>query len=119
MPCPPMKPNLPSRLSLTKTLTHRSSVFTLLLILLIAVLLRGWLIQTESVAFSSDEAVVGLMARHITQGQPIPTFYYGQAYMGSLDALLIASSFLLLGESIKAIRIVQAILFLCSIVTGY
>jgi hypothetical protein len=37
------------------------------------------------VPLNSDEAVVGLMARHILDGKR-PVFYYGQAYMGSLDA---------------------------------
>jgi hypothetical protein len=35
--------------------------------------------------FNSDEAIVGLMARHMLQGER-PLFFYGQAYLGSLDA---------------------------------
>lgn len=85
----------------------------------IAIGWRAWLIQTESLKLNSDEAVVGLMARHITQGKPIPTFYYGQDYMGSLDALLIAGGFSILGESVTTIRIVQAMLYIATIVTAY
>ena len=91
----------------------------LLLIICVAALWRGWLIQVERVHFDSDEAVVGLMAQHITQGKTVPTFYYGQDYMGSLDALLIAGGFKLAGTSIHTIRKVQLILYLLSIVTGY
>ena len=91
----------------------------LITILIIATLWRGWLIQTDSVKLNSDEAVVGLMARHITQGKSIPTFYYGQDYMGSLDGLLIAGGFEFLGESVRTIRIVQAALYLLTILTAY
>lgn len=91
----------------------------LIVVLLIAAVLRFWLIFSDGVAFSSDEAIVGLMARHITQGKPIPTFYYGQAYMGSGDALLIAGGFLILGVSLHTMRLVQALLYLFSIFTAY
>ncbi len=90
-----------------------------LVVLLIAGLFRAWLMADTRVAFESDEAVVGLMARHINQGQTIPTFFYGQAYMGSLDAILVAGGFQVLGESVRAIRVVQLLLYLVALVTGY
>ena len=91
----------------------------LVAILLVAALLRAWLIAGERVSFDSDEAVVGLMARHITQGQPIPTFYYGQAYMGSLDALLVAGGFALGGESVATMRAVQLVLALLALLAAH
>lgn len=90
-----------------------------LAILLVAALLRAWLIAGERVSFDSDEAVVGLMARHITQGQPIPTFYYGQPYMGSLDALLVAGGFALGGESVATMRAVQLVLALLALLAAH
>ena len=75
-------------------------------ILLVALLLKGILLYVGVVSFDSDEAVVGLMARHILQGAR-PIFFYGQAYMGSLDAYLVAGAFALLGESVLAVRVVQ------------
>jgi 4-amino-4-deoxy-L-arabinose transferase-like glycosyltransferase len=63
------------------------------------------------VPFNSDEAIVALMGRHIQQGER-PIFFYGQAYMGSLDAWLVALSFRLFGESVITIRIVQVLLYL-------
>ena len=56
------------------------------------------------------------MARHILQGER-PLFFYGQAYMGSLDAWLVAGAFQLLGESVAAIRVVQVGLYLAYIVS--
>jgi hypothetical protein len=47
------------------------------------------------------------MARHILQGER-PLFFYGQAYLGSLDAWLVAGAFAVLGQSAAAIRLVQS-----------
>jgi hypothetical protein len=91
----------------------------LILILLVAALFRAWLIAVDGAAFESDEAIVGLMARHINQGEALPTFFYGQAYMGSLDAMLVAGGFQALGESVDTIRTVQAVLYLLALLTGY
>jgi 4-amino-4-deoxy-L-arabinose transferase-like glycosyltransferase len=68
------------------------------------------LLWAQAVPFNSDEAVVALMARHILQGER-PIFFYGQAYMGSLDAWLVAGAFRLLGESVFAVRAVQIALY--------
>jgi len=70
----------------------------------------------EAVPFNADEAVVALMARHILQGER-PLFFYGQAYMGSLDAFLIAAVFKLIGYQIWGIRLVQIILYALTLVT--
>lgn len=94
---------------------HRAA---LLGALLVALALKGVLVLAQVVAFESDEAVVGLMGRHILEGAR-PTFYYGQAYMGSLDAWLVAFSFALLGETVLAIRVVQVLLFLVHVYLTY
>ena len=78
--------------------------------------LKGWLLWMDVVPFNSDEAVVALMARHILQGER-PIFFYGQAYMGSLDAYLIALGFALLGKQVWVIRLVQGILYLGTLIT--
>ncbi len=71
--------------------------------------LRWGLVSTGVVPFNSDEAIVGLMARHILRGE-WPIFFYGQAYMGSLDATLVALGFRLFGEQVAVIRAVQILL---------
>jgi len=90
----------------------------LLGVLLIATIVKGALLYANAIPFNADEAVVGLMARHILQGER-PIFFYGQAYLGSLDAWLIAGAFALLGQSVLAIRLVQAALYLGTIGTTY
>jgi hypothetical protein len=82
----------------------------LFLCVLAGVLVKLGLSMWGAVPFNSDEAVVGLMARHILQGER-PIFFYGQAYMGSLDAWLTAGAFRLFGESVNSIRIVQVGLY--------
>ena len=83
----------------------------------VALILRLIVMASGAVSFHSDEAIIGLMARHINLGQPVPTFFFGQAYMGSLDALLVSVSFRLFGENVLSIRIVQAVLYLLMVLT--
>ena len=80
--------------------------------------LKAVLIASAALPFNADEAVVGLMARHILAGER-PVFFYGQAYMGSLDAWLAAGGFLLLGSQVWVIRLVQSLLFAGTLVSGY
>jgi 4-amino-4-deoxy-L-arabinose transferase-like glycosyltransferase len=46
-------------------------------------------------------------------------FFYGQHYMGSLDAYLIAGVFAVTGESVLAMRVVQTALFVALVLTSY
>jgi hypothetical protein len=57
------------------------------LLVFLAIATRLWAAARWSANFDSDEAIIGLMARHILRGQ-VPIYYYGQNYLGSLDALL-------------------------------
>jgi hypothetical protein len=71
---------------------------------------KALLLAAHSVPFNADEAVVALMAKHILQGER-PLFFYGQAYMGSLDAFLVAGGFAIFGSQVWVVRAVQALLF--------
>jgi hypothetical protein len=81
-----------------------------------AAILKIGLLSSGSVPFNSDEAIVALMAKHILQGER-PFFFYGQAYMGSLDAYLIAAVFKLFGEYVWGVRLVQIILYTLTLIT--
>lgn len=80
--------------------------------------LKVVLLATGSVTFDSDEAILALMARHTLQGHP-PLFFYGQAYMGALDAYLIALSFLVFSQTVLAVRLTQLALYLAVVATTY
>jgi hypothetical protein len=84
--------------------------------LLVAASLKAILLAVGVVPFNADEAVVALMARHILHGAR-PVFFYGQAYMGSLDAFLVALGFRIFGESVWVLRFVQILLFLGTLAT--
>ena len=45
-----------------------------------------------------DSSVVALMARHMAFGTDWPVFFYGQAYMGSLEPMASAACILLFGD---------------------
>ena len=85
-------------------------------IAILAGAIKAWLVLADHVPFNADEAVVALMARHITQGE-FPIFFYGQSYLGSLDALLVAGGFQLFGERVWVIRLLQGLLYAGTIVT--
>ena len=66
-----------------------------------------------------DTAIVGLMARDILHGRPWPVFYYGQHYMGSLEAILTAGVFRLTGHAdsyaLKAAPLVFSLWFVVAV----
>lgn len=74
------------------------------------------LLATGRIPFNADEAIVALMARHINQGN-LPIFFYGQSYMGSMDAILVALGFKAFGEAVSVIRILQSLLYLGTVYT--
>jgi hypothetical protein len=65
---------------------------------------------TQRIPFTSDQAIVGLMARHILAGKGHPVFYYGAAYAGSIEPHVVAGVFALLGPSVESFRAAMAIL---------
>jgi 4-amino-4-deoxy-L-arabinose transferase-like glycosyltransferase len=85
------------------------------LILLLAAGLKAMLLVFSVFPFNADEAIVGLMARHILTGER-PVFFYGQAYMGSLDAWLTAAGFAIWGSQVWVIRLVQTSLYILTII---
>jgi 4-amino-4-deoxy-L-arabinose transferase-like glycosyltransferase len=95
----------------------RSTWFGTGAILAVSLGWKAFLIVRDVIPFNGDEAVVALMARHILQGH-WPVFMYGQAYMGSLDAGLLALAFALFGQQVWAIRLVQVILYAAILVTS-
>ncbi|HYC54800.1 MAG TPA: hypothetical protein VEL28_07665 [Candidatus Binatia bacterium] len=65
--------------------------------------------------YLADEGVVGLMGKHIAEGRELPVFFYGQAYLGALEAYCAALAFWLFGTSFLSLRLVT---FLFSIAVG-
>jgi hypothetical protein len=83
---------------------------------IVAAALKIGLLLTGVVPFNADEAIVALMARHILEGER-PVFFYGQLYMGSMDAYLISGMFKVIGNQVWGVRLVQIGLYSLTIVT--
>jgi hypothetical protein len=66
----------------------------------------------------SDEAVVGLMAIHILEGE-FPIFYWGEPYCGPLESFLASILFFLLGPSRTALNLAPAVVSLCFLVAAW
>lgn len=71
---------------------------------LLAILVRVWLIVHTLGVMAGDEMMVGLQAEHILRGDH-PVYYYGQAYMGSLEAYIVALIFRFTGPAVWAMRL--------------
>jgi 4-amino-4-deoxy-L-arabinose transferase-like glycosyltransferase len=84
--------------------------------LILAAGLKCMVWSPDITPFNADEAIIALMARHINQGS-MPAFFYGQYYMGSLDAILVALGFMIFGEFVWVIRLIQSILYLGTVAT--
>lgn len=79
-------------------------------------LLRSWFfILYEESYFDSDQAIVGLMAKHLAEGRTVPLFFYGQEYMLAVEAWVAAPFIALFGTSVAALR--SALVFL-NVATG-
>lgn len=69
------------------------------------VALRVWILLDPVGALDSDEAIVGLMARHMLDGE-FPLFFWGQSYGGSQEVALTALVFSVAGPSTLAVKLV-------------
>jgi hypothetical protein len=76
---------------------------------LAGIALRVWVYRSALGTPDSDEAIVGLMARHVLDGE-LTTFFWRQAYGGSQEAILTAPLFWVAGSSWVALRLVPILL---------
>ena len=87
-------------------LRKHSEFLILTSLLLLAAALRLSLLNSLHFVVDGDEAIVGLMAKHINEGRALPTFYYGQHYMGSFEPIMVALLFKMFGTSAVALKLV-------------
>src|SRR5258707_1639029 len=88
-------------------------------IIVFALLLRFILISQPWPETNSDEGTLGLMALHIAYRGEYPIFFYGQGYMGPLEAYLAAFLFHLFGPSLFVLRLGLIILLALFFVSTY
>jgi hypothetical protein len=69
------------------------------------VFLRSFVfLRYEASFFDSDQAIVGLMAKHLEEGRAFPLFFYGQTYLLAVEAWLAAPLFWVAGASVATLR---------------
>jgi hypothetical protein len=109
---------LPASTAFTfRSVDGRAVLISATLLAALSVAFKGALLAADAFPFNADEAIVALMARHILRGE-WPAFFYGQAYLGSLDPALVAAGFAAFGEHVLVIRLVQTLLFALTVFTG-
>jgi hypothetical protein len=90
-----------------------------LMIIGFAVSLRLLLLSSGWPPTNSDEGTMGLMARHIAYNGELPIMFYGQNYMGALEAYLAAGFFHLFGPSLFTLRLGVVVLDTLFLVSMY
>jgi len=84
---------------------QRSERWTAAAIVLLIVLVRSLVfVFWEQSYYDSDQAIVGLMAKHLVEGRAFPVFFYGQSYMLGVEAYLAAPVFLVAGVSVATLK---------------
>ncbi|HLZ62073.1 MAG TPA: hypothetical protein VKR06_34440 [Ktedonosporobacter sp.] len=104
---------------MTKYLKIGISEILAFTLILAAVILRLILISLGWPLRNSDEGIIGIMALHIAYQGAHPIFYYGQDYMGSLQAFIAAGLFHLFGPSLFTLRLGLLLLFTLFLVSTY
>jgi hypothetical protein len=77
----------------------------LALVLLLVLARSAVFVFWQQSYFDSDQAVIGLMAKHLSELRAFPVFMYGQSYMLGVEAWLAAPVFLLLGVSVTSLKL--------------
>jgi hypothetical protein len=76
------------------------------------------LLRTEF-AIDGDEGTVGLMALHISKLREFPIFYYGQPYMGALEAYVAALPMAVFGADVVALKLTALAFALATVWLGW
>jgi len=96
-------------LATSQTISSRSwklkAIYSpLWLCFLLAILSRVWIIVHTYGVMAGDELEVGLQAEHILRGEH-PLYYFGQPYLGNLDAYVASLIFRFTGPAVWAMRL--------------
>src|SRR6266567_1334624 len=90
-----------------------------LVLILAAFGLRFVLISLGWPLRNSDESIIGIMGLHIAYQGAHPIFYYGQDYMGSIQAFVAAGFFQIFGPSLFSLRLGLLLLFMLFLLSIY
>lgn len=93
-------------LSVISRVQHSRTLVPVLAVATAMVLLRAApYLMFGHLAFDSDQAIVGLMAKHLTERRAFPLFFYGQTYMLAVEAWAAAPFFAIAGPGVTSLRV--------------
>ena len=84
---------------------RRERAIVMLVVALLVVARSAVFVFWEQSYFDSDQAVIGLMAKHLRELRAFPVFMYGQNYKLAVEAWLAAPVFLAAGVSVAALKL--------------
>jgi hypothetical protein len=102
---PRQRRSLPAGAAWLQRLTASRERVVVLAVAAALVLFRSAVFVFFDAAFDSDQAIVGLMAKHLGEGRALPVFTYGQDYQLAIEAWLAAPLFWLFGPSVLALKL--------------
>ena len=79
------------------------------LLLALALLFRMYAAVFYSATDHPDIAINALMSKHIAEGRHFPVFFYGQAYMGTLEAYAGALFYRMMSHSLLPVLLGSAL----------
>ena len=88
---------------------RESQFFGALAVLLVLVRAAAFTLS-ERISFNSDQAIVGLMAKHASEFRDFSFFYYGQNYMLAVQAWVMVPFFWIARPSVSVMRMPLVIL---------
>ena len=92
-----------------------------LLILIGMAIVRFVILFVSQTHVTSDEAIIGLMAKHILEGRYFPFYFYGTSYNASCawEAYLAVVPFAIAGVGVVALKIPTVLLSLVCLTLFY
>ncbi len=99
---------------LIRNLFNKEGFLVFLILALIIVVRVVYLLNWKSF-LDGDESLVGVMAKHITEGKSSPIYYYGQSYMGTLEQYGAAMLFVVFGASPFVLKLVPLLYYSLSL----
>jgi hypothetical protein len=102
-----------------RTSASGKKLCSLILILILASAFRLPFILHPAGQMDSDDAIMGLMGKHISEGKTPPLYLYGQGYIGSLSSHFYALLFRVFGYSLALLRLSAFLCFLGYLIIQY
>jgi hypothetical protein len=97
---------------------HRFELIACLALAAVVVLLQAYIPLTFEQYFDSDQAVYGLMAKHLSEGRAFPLFFYGQNYLLAVQSWIAVPAFWLGGPTVAMLR-TPIVLLNMAVALGY